>query len=368
MALNITPKSASTSTTSSAVTPQTPRPQVTLGKQTTTTARAEALKARLTNQTPAPIAPRPAGSTARAEQYSKLQKYTDTQPATQTNTQNFQQPMQDVAPPPAQPQVITEQVPQHITAQLDNNADSPKSPLEDSKVSDNDQFAAFEHRERQILKAQRRLQEERARLKDEQDGFIQKAKQSPLQFLAENGITYDKLVELQLNQANPDPNQEIIDKRLAEIEKKFDERLAKENQDRYQAALKQISSDVNFLVNSDPAFETIKTLGEQSEVVTLIEKVFNQEDAVLSVEEACQLVENKLFERKQREIERLSGVSKFKQRLARPSETRQEETPAKNAQPTPTLTNQGSVARPLTARERAILAVEQANQRARNKV
>jgi hypothetical protein len=85
--------------------------------------------------------------------------------------------MQDVAPPPVQIQPTEEVVP---TAIVDNNAESLKSAPEESRMTDDTQLAAFEHRERAIRKAQLRLQEERARLKAEQDGFVEKAKANPM--------------------------------------------------------------------------------------------------------------------------------------------------------------------------------------------
>jgi hypothetical protein len=361
MALNITPKAQSTTTTTNSVSSQTPRPSVTFGKPTSTTARVEGLKAKLMNQPPPnTVAPRPAGSTARAEQYAKLQSYT---PQPQQVTQTYQQPMQNIEPPPQQVQQVT----QPAVAQLDNNVESPKPGPEASRELEDARFAAFERQERAMRKARQELEREKAQWKAEQASLREKLQANPLQFLSENGITYDKLVELQLNQPNVDPNQELIEKRLRDIEnstmQKLEERLTEKAQAERQAAVQQFRSDVNFLVDSDPAFETIKTLGYQDEVVSLIEKAFDQEGSLLTVEEACNLVESKLVEKKQKEIESLANLSKFKQRLVKPAEPRAEAT-----NQVTTLSNQVSVNRPLTPRERAILAVEQANQRARNKV
>lgn len=363
MALNITPKAQSTTTTTNSVTSQTPRPSVTFGKPNATTARVEGLKAKLQSAAN-PVAPRPAGSSARAEQYAKLQSYT-TQP--QQNAQNFQQPMQNVEPPPTQPMVNAQQATQPAVAQIDNNVESTKASPEASRELEDARFAAFERQERAMRKARQELEREKAQWKAEQASLRDKLQANPLQFLSENGITYDKLVELQLNQPNVDPNQELIEKRLRDIEnstmQKVEQRLIEKAQAERQAAVQQFRSDVNFLVDSDPAFETIKTLGYQDEVVSLIEKAFDQEGSLLTVEEACNLVEEKLVDRKQKEIESLASLSKFKQRLVKPAEPR-----AEASNQVTTLSNQVAVNRPLTPRERAVLAVEQANQRARNKV
>ena len=358
MALNITPKTTSTAATSQAVTPQTPRPSVTFNKQTPTTARAEALKARLSNQpSPSAPAPRPAGSTARAEQYAKLQSYA---PQPQQKSVTYKQPMQDVAPPPVQPQNLQQNTPieQGVSPLADSVETSETSPEAARELAEA-QFAAFERQERAIRKARMEFERERAQWKAEQEAFAQKLKANPLQLLNENGITYDKLTELQLSQANPDPNQEIINKRLEEIQRNFDEKLAQRDQEAYQNAVKQIRSDVSFLVDSDPSFEITKNLGAQDQVVDLIEKVFNAEGNILSVEEAAQLVENKLAEVKNREIETLAKLSKFKNRLGKLAEIPVEASIAQPSQ-SKTLSNTGSVPRPLNARERAIMAFENA--------
>ena len=114
-----------------------------------------------------------------------------------------------------------------------------------------------------------------------------------------------------------------------------------------------IEADVNLLVDSDPEFETIKATNSSQEVVRLIERVFNEEGTILSVEEAAKTVENALLEQTIKQMQRLNQVKKIQSKLAPALVAEKLTTPAK---PGKTLTNAMGVSRQLTARERAILA------------
>jgi hypothetical protein len=90
-----------------------------------------------------------------------------------------------------------------------------------------------------------------------------------------------------------------------------------------------------------------------------MERVFQKEGTVLSVEEAAKLVEDALTERELARVQNLLKVSKLKQRLGVAEQTQ----PQKEVQqqPQPTLSNTQAVNRPLTARERAIMRVQEIN-------
>jgi hypothetical protein len=331
------------------------RVEVKMGTPAPTTARVEALKAKLTGQpTTQPVAPRPAGSTARAEQYAKLQNQSGivNQPVQKT------QPMQDVEPPPTQQVASTER------AQINNNVEDTEQALEATEKPISPQFAALAKQERQLRKAQRDFKMQQQAWKTNEANFVSKdlLKTDPLKALSEAGISYEKLTELQLGQVAPDPNQSLINK-IAELEAKLasvDEQFTKRDTQAYDAAVNQIRNDVKLLVDSDDTYETIRATGESETVVELIKKVFDAEGTILSVEEAAKLVEEKLLDRKLAEVERLSKLSKIKSRLSKPSETTAEATPTQQGQKQPTLSNQAAVSRPLTARERAIMAFESA--------
>lgn len=344
---------------------QAAKPEVTVGRVSPTTARAEALKAKLMNQpnnNPAP--PRIATTSARQEQYGKLQSYA---PAP-TQAPQSTQPLADVPPPPSGANPAVDAAPSDPALyQSDNNVEVKEAPTEAASQPLSPQFVALAKKEQAIRKARQELKAQQEAFERERANYVAKEslKTDPLSALNELGLTYDKLTELQLSQQNPDPNQqtlEQLEKLKAQLEERlssFDQKLADRDKQAYDAAVNQIRRDVELLVDSDPSFETIKASGEIGAVVELIEKVFHKEGQILTVEEAAKLVEEALVERESDRLQKLLALSKIKSRVGVVEKTQQQE--EVQQQPQPTLSNTQSVNRPLTARERAIMRVQELN-------
>jgi hypothetical protein len=128
--------------------------------------------------------------------------------------------------------------------------------------------------------------------------------------------------------------------------------------DQYQAAVRQIASDVNSLVKSDPSFEAIRHTKSQKDVVELIEATWKEEQRVMSVEEAAQEVEDYLTEQL---TNYSTQIKKIRARIESNATATQRpqagQKPQPNKQPQmKTLTNANSTGRRLNARERAIAA------------
>jgi hypothetical protein len=191
-------------------------------------------------------------------------------------------------------------------------------------------------------------------------------KQNAAQALADAGTSYDELVQQMLNTQPMNPQVEYEMKMLRDQVqelKQANEQSRKASQDQqtqaYQAAVNQIRSDARKLVNSDPAFETIKATNSINDVVELIERVYQKDGELLSVEEAAEQVEDYLLE----ESMKLTKINKIRQRIGLTAQS----TTTKTAQPTAgqtqqqqptmkTLTNSNASSRQLSAKERAILA------------
>lgn len=344
------------------------KPEVTVGRTNSTTARAEALKAKLSGQVNNPAPPRIATTSARQEQYGKLQSYA---PQTQAPAQTTQ-PLSNVPPPPsgANPNAPVTEAPQQETelSQLDTGVGVQEDSTEATSQPLSPQFVALAKKEQAIRKARQELKAQQEAWEREKANYVAKEllKNDPLSALNELGLSYDKLTELQLSQQNPDPNQQTLEQ-LEKLKTQFEERLSsfdKKLEDRdkqaYDAAVNQLRKDAELLVDSDPAFETIKAAGEVGSVVELIEKIFNKEGTILSVEEAAKLVEDALVERETERVQKLLKVSKLKSRMGVTEKTQSEEVqPEVQQTPPPTLSNAQSVSRPLSARERAIMRVEE---------
>lgn len=282
------------------------------------------------------------------------------------------------------------------TQSQDSGTTEEQAPVEETKVAapaEQDpelrkQFLQLARHEKQLRakaqQAQQQLQEREnaiaareaaieAQSQKYQTGYVsqERIKQDLLSVAAEAGLSYDEVAQQLLNQPSRDPRTEAM---IAKLEAKIQSleaanEGAKKSQSEsqaqaYQAAVKQIQMDVNQLVKSDPNFETIAKTGSSKEVTKLIERTFQEEGILLSVEEAAQEVEDFLVEK----YTKISNIDKIKQRMSQAnakqttqasSQTQAGSPKAQQTQQPPqmkTLTNAASSTRQLSARERALLA------------
>lgn len=271
--------------------------------------------------------------------------------------------------------------------QTDINEQSPAveetTPAEDPALSR--QFAQLARQEKALrMKAQQQEQAWKAReqamaareaemtaqLDQYKTGYISRdqLKADPFSVLNENGLTYEQLTEQLLNPVQRDPRMEAtiskLEAKIRELETKTEDsgkQYKQQQADAYQAAVKQIESDVRSLVQNDPEFETIKATNSMRDVVELITQTYDKDGVLLTVEEAAKEVENYLME----EAMKLTQIGKIKSRMAQNSASSSQTATSKPAgnpapkQPQPgmkTLTNAASSSRQLSARERALLA------------
>lgn len=186
----------------------------------------------------------------------------------------------------------------------------------------------------------------------------------PFTVLNELGLTYDQLTELALNAPRAEELQMQNEIRTLKEElkalkgetentkKSFEE----SQKQQYDQAITQIRNEATQLVKLDPQFETVKATGSVNEVVELIERTFNEDGILLTVEEAAQQVESYLVD----EAIKLAKLAKIQQKLRPQSqaEAPKQATGSQEKSQLKTLTNSVSSSRKLSARERAILAME----------
>jgi len=239
-------------------------------------------------------------------------------------------------------------------------AEAPNEPL-------SPQQAAIARDMQRLRKAQQAFKAEQEAWKQEQAKYLPKERLSSdtLRVLAEAGITPDKLLELQTQQAESLSPQELREQLKAELKAELQNEVRQELSERdskaYEAVKQQIKADATLLVESNPEYGTIKSEGRTDDVVELITAVFDEEGIALDVEEAARLVEDKLVERLAKQYEKISKYEKIKAKFGKPAE-QEEVSPAQQTPPQQpkTLTNAGSATRQLTPRERAILRVQEA--------
>lgn len=192
--------------------------------------------------------------------------------------------------------------------------------------------------------------------------YIQRDKllADPLSILSELGISYDELTNKILGtptEGQPSQELQALKAEIKAIKDAQDQanQAAKDNQqNQYKQAVNQIRNEAKALVNSDPNLETIKVTNSVNDVVELIEKTFAEEGRLMTVEEAAAEVEEYLIE----EGMKLARIEKIQKRLQPKVETPPKQSePKQQQQPTmKTLTNAVTASKPLTARERAMLA------------
>ena len=183
---------------------------------------------------------------------------------------------------------------------------------------------------------------------------------NPLEVLNELGLTYEQLTDLAMNAPRPEDVQrrQYEDSVKADIQALRDEqaRTKKFYEDQqtqsYQQAVAQIKTEAKRLVDGNEEFETIRATNSVDDVVELIERTFKEENILLSVEDASKAVEDYLVE----EAMKLTKIKKIQQRFAPATQAVAKQEPGKQATTLKTLTNQNTSSRPLTAKERAILA------------
>lgn len=179
-----------------------------------------------------------------------------------------------------------------------------------------------------------------------------------LRVLQEQGLTPEQITNMVLNQ--PDPVQQQYENKIAALEQKLSAleegqnatKKSFEDQQRasYTQAVNMIRNEATSMVESDAAFETIKATNSVEEVVDLITKTYDKEGRMLTVEEAANAVEEYLVE----EALKIARLGKIQQRLKPATPAKSTASEPKTA--TKTLTSAMNTSRPLTAKERAILA------------
>lgn len=274
--------------------------------------------------------------------------------------------------------------------QEDNSAELVESSPEPQTINEvkaeepklDQQYQLLARKEKAIRAQQRQAQEQiksredaiaareaalAAKEEDYKTNYIPKSSllNDPLTTLEQEGWDYDRLTQQAINRQPLDPRIEnIIKNQQATIDKllesqKSNETRAVEAQDaQYKQALKQIKTDTTELVKSSDEYEMVRLTGSINDVVELIEKTWNEEERLMTVEEAAQEVEEYLVEY----AERLAKSKKIQTRQSsRPAVEREtnKQTPSQNnkqPQTMKTLTNATGSTRTLSAKERAILA------------
>lgn len=267
---------------------------------------------------------------------------------------------QQVVAEASPPQPVTEETP--LSSQYAVLARKEKALRAKAQA----QEAAWKQRE---LEFQQREEAIKAKDAEYQSKYIPKDRltNDTLNALTDAGLTYEQITQLMLNQPDPQSQaqadyQRRIDAKLVQIEeaqKRAEQSVQQQQKQQYDQALNQISLEAKDLVASDPdTYEAINSTGSIRDVVKLIERTFNEDGVLMTVEDAAREVEEYLTE----EATKLSRLKKI-QRIINANANKQSQQPqatpaTKSSQPQTmkTLTNSVGASGKLSQRDRAILA------------
>lgn len=281
---------------------------------------------------------------------------------------------------------ITNEGPADSRQKFTNESPTQESPKADTTVTDeqiSSKYAVLARKEKQLRLRDQQLRQKEVQIKAQEEARLEALKpkaptfdeskyvsrekltQDPFSILSELGLTYDQLTQMAMNAPKPEDialKNELKALRDEIKSLKGDQETTKKSfeeqqQSSYKQAVAQITSEATHLVNTDPNLEMVKATRSVRDVVELIEKTFNEDGVLLTVEDAAIEVENYLVE----EAMRLARAKKIQQRLqpkaASPQQATKSTDQSKQSQ-LKTLTNSVGTSRKLTARERAMLAFE----------
>lgn len=250
------------------------------------------------------------------------------------------------APVETAPEAETTPQPVEVEAQATSE---PEKEKEDPKFAR--RFAALSRQEKQILAKAKEVEEkakeiETARQEAERArAVMQLAKENPMKFLEETGISYQELTELMLaSEKTPE------DKKFDELRKEIEDlKLAKEKEaeelekaktqaqiERVTQAIEDYKVQCKKTVQENPdKYELILAHGREDDVFNIVEQYFIENEQVLDFDIAADYLEQLLFEEAQKLIKTKKLASATKQDAIRDTSKDAREI----FKPSPTLTN-----------------------------
>jgi len=253
--------------------------------------------------------------------------------------------MTDVINPAAPSAVSPVVTPPPVAAPAEQEAAPPVS-AEDPRLA-----ARFV----QLTKREKAIQEQQKAFKEKEQQWMQyeqakaKAKENPLEFLTQHGLSYDELTNFILSGGPKpsDPKLTALEQKLAEIEQqtlkeKEAQQLAQtQAEEAYINKVRQdyINEAYQVAISSPDQYELVIQENAYSVVLDVAEQIFLRDGVVPESKEVLQLVEDYLFD----EAKKYTKVKKFNNLYQSVSEPEPKNTPqpqvqAKRVAP-PTLTN-----------------------------
>lgn len=207
-------------------------------------------------------------------------------------------------------------------------AESTVKP-EDAKLNElanREKILRAKARQTQQKEAELKQREQALRLEGERT-VRERIRREPFVVLQEENVSYNDLTKHLLNQPRPE------DEKLQKLESELNSlksQIGDTQQQQYQAAVRQLQRDVDYLIKTSPdEFELVVLNEAQGAVVNLIEETWKEEHRLMSTDEAAKEIEDFL-------VERARKISQAKKLQAKAQPQASEQTPNEGVAPTKT--------------------------------
>lgn len=218
-------------------------------------------------------------------------------------------------------------VPEKAATPETNGATPPAEPK--ARDPNEARLAHLAKQQKAIRAEQARVKSDREQFKAEREQFAKERQEAEetrawrtrlskgdFEALTEAGVTKDQLTNYLVNQPNPTDREILALKSELDLIKEkqgsTEKAMAEKTQRDYDQAVKQITNETTLLVSGNPEkYELIQANGAADAVVELIKQTFDSENHILSVEDACNEVEEYLFE----ESIKLMSLKKIKSKF-----------------------------------------------------
>lgn len=239
--------------------------------------------------------------------------------------------------------------------QVQEQPKQPEPPKDDKFAA---KFAALARKEKMLRESERQMQQQAEQIKQmqaeiekarkETQSWADRFKKEPLKVMEEAGLSYEELSQIVLNEGNPTPELMIkrlkeemessYKKELEELKKQLQDKEEREAQDKYAQAENAFKAEIRKTIDTNDKYELTRANGAYDLVFDVIREYYEQNNRVLSHEEAADLVESHLEE----EAKKVLELKKVKNLLGvdKPQ-------PTKATQAAPTLSNTLSAEQPV---------------------
>lgn len=240
----------------------------------------------------------------------------------------------------------------------------PDSTLSDTIVQTNEASEATQPLSpqlAQLAKQKRALQVKEREIADREKAleggqslaqYKAKLKSNALSVLLEEGVTYDQLTqEILAAQGNVDPKVQILEAKIAELEKGVDKKFSDSQVAQETSAINYVADKLDAIIGTGDDFDLLKAAQGEEEVIRRIYTHWKKTGKELDVSTVAKEYQEELAE----EAVRYARIKQVQGKL----------TPAEPVQPAPTpqtgirtLTNKDSARPSMDRRQRAILAMQ----------